>query len=83
MSKLQTNKHATEEGRKCILITNTCTVKLVYKDHHTDEENVVLIHRWSLYAGSIAWKIYMEDIYTRGPANVVFISRWSLYAGGL
>ncbi len=54
------------------------TVKLVYKDQHTDEENVVLIHRWSLYAGSIAWKIY-----TQGPANVVFISRWSLYAGGL
>ncbi len=44
-----------------------------------DQQNVVLIHRWSLYAGSIAWKIY-----TWGPVKcglykqVVFIYRWSL-----
>ncbi len=30
----------------------SCTVKLVYKDHHRDQQNVVLICRWSLYAGS-------------------------------
>ncbi len=34
------------------------TVKIVYKDHPRDQQNVVLIHRWSLYAGSIAWKVY-------------------------
>ncbi len=55
------------------------TVKLVYKDHPRDQQNVVLIHRWSLYAGSITWKGY-----TWGPVNcglykqVVFIYRWSL-----
>ncbi len=32
----------------------TNTVKLVYKDHPRDQKNVVFIHRWSLYAGSIA-----------------------------
>ncbi len=52
------------------------TVKL---DHHRDQQNVVLIHRWSLYAGSITWKEY-----TWGPVicglykQVVFIYRWSL-----
>ncbi len=34
------------------------TVELVYKDHPRDQQNVVFIHRGSLYAGSIAWKIY-------------------------
>ncbi len=34
------------------------TVKFVYKDHPRDQQNMVLIHRWSLYAGSIAWKLY-------------------------
>ncbi len=37
------------------------TVKLVYKDHPRDQQNVVLIHvihRWSLYAGSVPWKVY-------------------------
>ncbi len=34
------------------------TVKLVYKDRLRDQQNVVLIHRWSLYVGSITWKIY-------------------------
>ncbi len=59
--------------------TLTYTVKFVYKDHPRDQQNVVLIHRWALYAGSIAWKIY-----PRGPAKcglykqVVFIYRWSL-----
>ena len=55
------------------------TVKLVYKDYPRDQQNVVPIHRWSLYAGSIAWKIY-----TWGPVKcglykqVVFVCRWSL-----
>ncbi len=54
------------------------TVNLVYKDHHWDQKiSVILIHRWSLYASSITWKVY-----TWGP-NVMFISRWSLYTGGL
>ncbi len=32
------------------------TVKLIYKDHHRDKHNVVVIRSWSLYAGSITWK---------------------------
>ncbi len=37
-----------------------CTVKLVlaYKDHPWDQQDVVLIHRWSLYAGSTTWIVY-------------------------
>ncbi len=31
----------------------------LYKDHLREEQNVVLIHRWSLYAGSIIWKVYL------------------------
>ncbi len=34
------------------------TMKLFYKDHARDQQNVVLIHRWSLYTGIIAWKTY-------------------------
>ncbi len=61
------------------LVTGSTTVKLVYKDHPRDQQNVVLIHRWSLYARSIVWKVY-----TWGPVKcglykqVVFIYRWSL-----
>ena len=57
----------------------TCTVKLVYKDHPRDQQSVVLIHMWSLYAGSTVQKVY-----TWGPVKcglykqVVFIYRWSL-----
>ncbi len=32
------------------------TVKFLYKDHLRDQQNVVLIDRWCLYASSIAWK---------------------------
>ena len=39
-----------------IIVYNT--VKLVYKNHPRDQQNVVFIYRWSLYAGSIAWKVY-------------------------
>ncbi len=31
----------------------TVTLKLVYKDHPRDQQNVVFIHMWSLYAGSV------------------------------
>ncbi len=34
------------------------TVKHVYKDHPRDQQNIVLIHRWSLYAGLITWKVH-------------------------
>ena len=57
------------------------TVKLVYKDQYRDQQNVTLIHRWSLHAGSIAW-----NVYTWGPVQcglykqmqMVLIYRWSL-----
>ena len=38
------------------------TVKLVYKDHPRDQHNVVLIHRWSLYTGSINGKHAFGDL---------------------
>ncbi len=34
------------------------TVKLIYKDHPIDQQNVFFIHKWSLYTGSITWKVY-------------------------
>ncbi len=55
------------------------TVKLVYKDHSRDQQDMALIHRWPLYAGSTTWKVY-----PCGPVNcglykqVVFMYRWSL-----
>ncbi len=33
-------------------------MKLVCKDHPRDQQIVVLIHRRSLYAGLITWKVY-------------------------
>ncbi len=42
-----------------ILIKIANTVKFVYKDHPREQQNVVFIHRWSLYAGSIAWKVHI------------------------
>ncbi len=45
-----------------LLGSNFVTVKLVYKDHPMDQQNVVLIHRWSLYAGSIMRKVYPGDL---------------------
>ncbi len=41
------------------IMQNTCTVKLVYKDHPRDPQNVVFIHRLSLYVGSETWKVYL------------------------
>ncbi len=68
----------------CLIIT----VKLAYKDHPRDQQNVVLMHRWSLYAGSITWKLYIalliRTTFYSGPVKcgpykqVVFIYRWSL-----
>ncbi len=31
--------------------------ELVYKDHPREKPNVVLRHRWSLYAGSVTWNV--------------------------
>ncbi len=54
-------------------------MKLVYKDHPRDQQNVVLIRRWSLYAGSIPWKVYPWGPVICGLyKQVVLISRWSL-----
>ncbi len=45
----------------------------VDKEHPRDQQNVVLIHKWSLFAGSKHSKYISEHL-----QNVVFISRWSL-----
>ena len=56
------------------------TRKLACKDHPRDQKNVVLIHRWSFYEGSITWKVY--------PWGATY-KMWSLqvgiflYTGGL
>ena len=47
--------------------------------HSRGQQNVVLIQRWSLYAGTIVWKVYSWGpvkcvLYKQG----VFIYRWSL-----
>ncbi len=31
---------------------------LLDKDDARDQQNIVLIHRWSLYIGLITWKVY-------------------------
>ena len=54
-------------------------MKLVYKDQPGDQQNVVLIHRWSLYAGSITRKVYPWGPVKCGLyKQVVLIYRWSL-----
>ncbi len=47
-------KIPSSSGIPIISVINT--VKLVYKDHHRDEQNVVLIHRWPLCA--VKYKVY-------------------------
>ena len=43
-----------------------------------DQQNVVLIHKWSLYADSIAWKVYTWGSVQCGLYKAgVFIYRWS------
>ncbi len=54
-------------------------MKLVYKDHPRVQQNEVLIHRWSLYAGSITQKVYPWGPVKCGLyKQVVLIYRWSL-----
>lgn len=47
--------------------------KLVYKDSHRDHRCDP--YMWSLYTGSITWKVYLMAAVKCGH----FISRWSLY----
>ncbi len=57
----------------------TVTVKLYIKTNPRDQQKVVLIHRWSLYAGSIAWKVYAGGHINCGLyKQMIFIYRWSL-----
>ncbi len=61
------------------VVPNICTVKLVCKDHTRDQPNVVLIHRWSLYASLTKRKVYLWRPMKCGLyKQVVFIYRWSL-----
>ncbi len=57
----------------------TVTVELVNKDYLRDQHYVVLIHRWSLYAGLVTRKIYTWEPLKFGPYNrqVVFIYKCS------
>ncbi len=51
----------------------------LYKDHPRDQQSMVLIHRWSLYAGLITWKVYLWGLVKCGLyKQVVFIYTWSL-----
>ena len=34
--------------------------EMVSKDHLRDQQNMVLIHRWSLHSGLITWKSYWD-----------------------
>ncbi len=56
------------------------TVTLVYKDHHRDPQNMVVIHRWSLYAGTVTWEVYPPGLAVKCGLykQVVVIYRWSL-----
>ena len=38
--------------------THTVYTESLYKDHLKDKPNMVLIHSWPLYEGSITWKEY-------------------------
>ncbi len=40
-------------------------MKLVHKAHHRDQQNVVLIHRWSLYASSASCTIMIKEYLTQ------------------
>ncbi len=57
---------------------------LYMQDHTREQANVVLIHRWSLYAGSIAWKVYSWGTVKCGLCkHVVFMYMWTLEQVGL
>ncbi len=51
----------------------------LYKDHPRDQQDV---DRWSLYSGSITWKVYpcgpVKCGFHKRMKQVVFIYRWSL-----
>ncbi len=54
-------------------------MKLLCKDHPRDQQNVVLIHRWSIYAGSVTFKLYPWGPVKCGLyKQVIFIYRLSL-----
>ena len=56
-------------------LCHPCTVTLVCKDHPRDQQNVVLIHRWSFYAGLITWKVYQQGLVKCGLyKQVAFIT---------
>ncbi len=63
--------------KKCVIL-KLLKVKLVFKDHPREQQNVVLTHRWSLYAGSVILNV----LHLWGPVKcglynqVVFIYRW-------
>ncbi len=66
--------------RNIISMNILSTVKLVHvhKKYPRDKQNVVIIHRKSLYTGLITWKMWKLPV-THGPyKQVVFIYRWSL-----
>ena len=50
-----------------------------YKDHTKEQQSVIIIHRRSLYAASITWKVYtFWSVNCSLYKQVVFIYRWSL-----
>ncbi len=59
-------------------------VKLVYKDQSRDQQNVVLMHKWSLYAGSITMSIQLRTCEMRCLKagglyiQVVFRAGWTI-----
>ena len=57
MHRSSQNPHIQGKHHECTNFQKKSTVKLVYKDQPRDQQNVVLIHRWSLYRGRIAWKV--------------------------
>ncbi len=64
-------------------LSHVITVKLVYKDHHRHQHNAILIHKWSLKAGLITWKVYPRGCVQCVQCglyklNVVLMYRWSL-----
>ncbi len=55
----------------------SCQCSETYKEHHSDQQYIVLLHRWSLYI--ISTNIENTQYYKFGPyKQVVFIYRWSL-----
>ncbi len=54
-------------------------MKPVYKDHPRDQQNMFIIHRWSLYAGSTAWKVYTRVPVKCGLYKQVVFKQVRLY----